>query len=326
MIKVEDFYTGETFEDQNTKFHVLDKAKLLEAFADPQFENNGGQYSRKILHVFAKEAGGADLQIKARGPNPEGEIIHFIINNNREHPIAIKGPATIEGGGSEAIQGTPKTLRGKAPDGTEVKIKISDAVIPPDQSEVERLEGESGEFIITEYNGKPETVSFAYKGDTIYTQKLLYPDGTSKVERYVPPDGQKYLEDNYKKVPKETQDPRDADMSKFGAEYEPAPDKPLTKIMYKVVGKEPVVILDAFGPGRHQFLYEGAVIKEDFDGKRSRPTGVNWPAWYASWGEPVGKAELPEEVREMDTTKSTGNYIERIQQEQANRGRGGRKL
>lgn len=132
-----------------------------------------------------------------------------------------------------------------------------------------------GEVIVTNPGTTEESHVTAKGGELIFINEL--PGG--KKDRYIPrapdgtPNGQNILSEAYELV--------SGDVNRAGAYYRPK--GPPSQILHEAVSR-PSVILEAWGPGSHQFLTKGATLKLD----NGRVTGIDKNALNETWSVLAG--------------------------------------
>ena len=127
----------------------------------------------------------------------------------------------------------------------------------------------AGQKIVTSQGGNVEASFECKGGEIVFVNRL--PNG--QMDIYVPRDGagnstgEQILKTGYTLL--------SGDLDR-GALFRPSAAP--SKILFEAI-KEPTVIVDAFGPGNHQFLGEGATLKI----AGTSVTGINQAAFDVTW-------------------------------------------
>lgn len=115
-------------------------------------------------------------------------------------------------------------------------------------------------------NGQIESVAYSNKGDAIFEN--------SPTDRYIPrdSDGNPFKFECVEKYGYQ--------ITEQGSNYCLVKSKKYAKLLVGCI-KEPTCILNAFGTGSHQFLFEGATLKQDISS--GKVTGIDKQAFETTW-------------------------------------------
>jgi hypothetical protein len=155
-------------------------------------------------------------------------------------------------------------------DTTRLNFDAPDAVFGKKTKPTLIRAAKAGEEIVTSPGKVEESRTTAKGGELIFINKL--PGGVE--DAFIPRDatgaanGQQILDEKYELV--------GGDINGEGAYFRPKGTP--SKLLHEAVTK-PTVIKDAWGAGSHQFLGEGATLKQDKD----RATGIDKAAFDETW-------------------------------------------
>ena len=179
---------------------------------------------------------------------------------------------------------TPETV--SSPDGIACRVldtqsvDFSGAVSGRKATETLVRRAEGGETLETKNaEGKVESVYTTQKGDAIFIN-LHNPD-----DMYVPgnPDGSRW---QFKDLTSKGYEITGDDHERGGVRVK---STSMSKLLHESV-TEPTCIKDAWGPGQHQFLFEGATLKLNDNGS---VTGIDKSAFDATWEIAANRAGKP---------------------------------